>query len=49
LIQSDVRMPDVPRTAAISDMIDAHFNDGWHKRDMRAARGEPLVLSGQPW
>jgi hypothetical protein len=48
LIQSDVRTPDVPRTEAISNMIDAYFKDGWHKRDVRAARGVPLVLSGGP-
>jgi len=48
LLQSDVRTPDVPRTAAISDLIDGYFRYGWHKRDVRAARGVPLVMSGQP-
>ena len=48
LLQSDVRTPGVPRTPAISDAIDAYFRDGWHKRDVRAERGVPLVLSGQP-
>jgi DNA-binding CsgD family transcriptional regulator len=47
LLQSDVRTPDVPRTPAISDAIDAYFRDGRHKRDVRAKRGVPLVLSGQ--
>jgi DNA-binding CsgD family transcriptional regulator len=47
LLQSDVRTPDVPRTAAISDMINDYFRYGWHERDVRAARGVPLVLSGQ--
>ena len=42
-----MRTPDVPRTPAISDAIDAYFRDGWHKRDVRAERGVPLVLSGQ--
>ena len=47
LLQGDVRTPDVPRTPAVSDAIDAYFRDGWHKRDVRAERGVPLVLSGQ--
>jgi hypothetical protein len=36
LLQSDVRTPDVPRTPAISDAIDAYFRDGWQRRDVRA-------------
>jgi DNA-binding CsgD family transcriptional regulator len=48
LLQSDLRTPDVPRTPAISDAIDAYFRDGWHRRDVRAERGVPLVHSGQP-
>jgi DNA-binding CsgD family transcriptional regulator len=48
LLQSDVRTPDVPRTPAISDAIDAYFRNGWHTRDVRAERGVPLILSGQP-
>ena len=47
LLQSDVRTPNVPRTPAISDAIDAYFRDGWHRRDVRAERGVPLVLRGQ--
>jgi hypothetical protein len=47
LLQSDVRTPDVPRTASISEMMDVYFRGGWHMRDVRAARGVPLQLRGQ--
>jgi DNA-binding CsgD family transcriptional regulator len=47
LLQSDVRTPDVPRTVGVSEAFDAYFRDGWHTRDVRAARGVPLILSGQ--
>jgi DNA-binding CsgD family transcriptional regulator len=48
LLQSDVRTPDVPRTPGISEMMDIYFRDGWHTRDVRAIRGVPLALRGQP-
>jgi hypothetical protein len=48
LLQSDVRTLDVPRTPGVSDLADAYFRDGWHTRDLRAARGVPLILDGQP-
>jgi hypothetical protein len=28
LLQSDIRTPDVPRTPAISEMLDVYFRDG---------------------
>src|SRR5205823_3560167 len=40
--------PDVPRTASITEFIDNYFRGGWHKRDIRAARGVPRVQSGEP-
>ncbi|MBC9878978.1 helix-turn-helix transcriptional regulator [Bradyrhizobium sp. INPA01-394B] len=46
LIQADVRTPDVPRTASLCDFVDDYFRHGWHTRDVRAARGAPLLLSG---
>ena len=48
LLQSDVRTQDVPRTPSVSDLAEAYFRDGWHTRDLRAARGVPLILGGQP-
>jgi DNA-binding CsgD family transcriptional regulator len=48
LLQSDVQTPDVPRTDSISELVDVYFRDRWHTRDVRAARGVPLVLGGQP-
>jgi DNA-binding CsgD family transcriptional regulator len=48
LLQSDVRTPDVPRTESVDEFIDNYFHEGWHDRDIRAARGVPLVLRGEP-
>jgi DNA-binding CsgD family transcriptional regulator len=36
LLQSDIRTPDVPRTASIDHGIQRYFKDGWHQRDLRA-------------
>jgi DNA-binding CsgD family transcriptional regulator len=47
LLQSDVRTPDVPRTAGAHDMISNYFANNWHTRDLRV-RGVPLILSGEP-
>jgi DNA-binding CsgD family transcriptional regulator len=47
LLQTDVRTPDVPRTASIDDFIKSYFENGWHMRDTRA-RGVPLLLGGEP-
>src|SRR5215471_6258456 len=46
LLQSDVRTPDVPRTASTDEMFTQYFRNNWHTRDIRADRGVPLLLSG---
>lgn len=46
LLQSDVRTPDVPRTASVRDMMDHYFAAGWHTRDLRAERAIPLLKCG---
>jgi DNA-binding CsgD family transcriptional regulator len=47
LLQSDLRTPDIPRTAGVDGLIRSYFADGWHMRDIRAQRGVPLLLQGQ--
>ncbi|MBN9087895.1 MAG: helix-turn-helix transcriptional regulator [Reyranella sp.] len=48
LLQSDARTSDVPRTPGVDDYFrKSYFADGWHKRDVRADRGVPLLLRGQ--
>ena len=42
LLQSDVRTSDIPRTVGIDELINSYFADGWHERDIRAARAVPL-------
>jgi DNA-binding CsgD family transcriptional regulator len=46
LLQSDVRTPDVPRTASLEDFAQSYFSGGWHQRDIRAERGVPILLAG---
>jgi DNA-binding CsgD family transcriptional regulator len=46
LLQSDVRTSDVPRTPSVDEMMCRYFADGWHVRDVRAARCVPRLLSG---
>jgi DNA-binding CsgD family transcriptional regulator len=46
LLQSDVRTPDIPRSAGAEDIFGIYFRDNWHVRDIRAARGVPLLLGG---
>jgi hypothetical protein len=46
LLQSDIRTSDVPRTAAIEELIDNYFRGSWHLRDTRA-RGAALLLGGE--
>jgi hypothetical protein len=46
LMQSDVRTPDVPRTASISDLIDKYFRNGWHIGDIRNIRSPRLRQRG---
>ena len=48
LLQSDVRTPDVPRTEAVTELVNNYFRDGWHIRDLRADRGVPLLQGGAP-
>ncbi len=48
LLQTDVRTPDVPRTASINDGVTAYFKDNWHIHESRAKRGVPLLLGGAP-
>jgi DNA-binding CsgD family transcriptional regulator len=47
LLQSDVRTPDVPRTASVDALTNCYFDEGWHLRDLRAERGVPLLLGGE--
>src|SRR5262245_60985364 len=47
LLQSDLRTPDIPRTAGVDDYFRSYFSDGWHTRDIRAERGVPLLLRGE--
>jgi DNA-binding CsgD family transcriptional regulator len=46
LLQSDVRTPDVPRTASIDEATRQHFEQDWHLRDPRAV-GFPRMMSGE--
>lgn len=48
LLQSDIRTPDVPHTAGVEEMFSRYFAEGWHKHDIRAERGVPLLLRGDP-
>lgn len=48
LLQSDIRTPDIPRTAEVDEVFGQYFKEGWHNRDIRAERGVPLLLGGQP-
>jgi DNA-binding CsgD family transcriptional regulator len=48
LLQSDVRTPDVPRTASINEGVNTYFRDNWHIHESRAKRGIPLLLQGTP-
>jgi DNA-binding CsgD family transcriptional regulator len=46
LLQSDVRSPDVPRTASVDELFSNYFRYRWHLRDRRAERAVPLLLNG---
>jgi DNA-binding CsgD family transcriptional regulator len=46
LLQSDVRTPDVPRTAGVDDLFKQYFANSWHNRDLRA-RAVPALLHGR--
>ena len=47
LLQSDIRTPDIPRTAGVDEVINSYFAHGWHTQDVRAVRGVPLLVSGK--
>jgi DNA-binding CsgD family transcriptional regulator len=47
LLQSDVRTPDIPRSAGVEAEFSAYFAEGWHMADLRYERVMPLILSGQ--
>lgn len=46
LLQSDVRSPDVPRTASVDELFRSYFQHHLHLRDRRAERAVPLLLNG---
>jgi DNA-binding CsgD family transcriptional regulator len=46
LLQSDVRTPDVPRTASADELFKNYFEQHWHTRDVRAEKGMPLMRVG---
>jgi DNA-binding CsgD family transcriptional regulator len=48
LLQSDVRTPDVPRTASVEELVQRYFADDWPTRDLRGNRGIPLLARGVP-
>jgi len=47
LLQSDIRTPDVPMTASVSEFMKSYFDNQLHINDVRASRGVPLLLGGQ--
>jgi len=46
LLQSDVRTPDVPRTASIAEATDFYFRNNWHLKDPRA-KAFPRMMAGE--
>jgi DNA-binding CsgD family transcriptional regulator len=46
MLQSDVRTPDIPRSAGVDEGFTAYFAEGWHTSDIRAERGVPLARAG---
>ncbi len=48
LLQTDIRTPDIPRTASVDDCFKYYFASGWQARDTRAERSVPLLMGGQP-
>ncbi|MHC4050465.1 helix-turn-helix transcriptional regulator [Bradyrhizobium sp. 25ACV] len=46
LLQSDIRTPDVPRTASIAEATELYFRNNWHLRDPRA-RAFPRMMAGE--
>jgi DNA-binding CsgD family transcriptional regulator len=48
LLQSDNRTPDVPMTTSVEDYFQNYFENNLHIDDIRAVRGVPLLLKGEP-
>jgi DNA-binding CsgD family transcriptional regulator len=48
LLQADARTPDIPRTASIDELVQDYFRGNFHLRDVRAIRGVPRILRGDP-
>lgn len=46
LLQSEIRTPDVPRTASIDGMITQYFKEGWHVRDRRLGAIPKMLATG---
>lgn len=46
LLPGNGRMPDVPRSAGLDELVKTYFENGWHLRDLRTERGRPLLLKG---
>lgn len=44
LLQSDIRTPDIPRTASVAHCFDYYFASGWQTHDTRAERSLPLLM-----
>jgi len=47
LLQTDVRTPDIPRSAEVEEIFKNYFAQGWHVQDIRANRSVPLLLRGE--
>ena len=47
LLQTDVRTPDIPRTASVDECFKYYFASGWQTHDTRAERSVPLLMRGQ--
>ena len=47
LLQTDIRTPDIPRTASVDHCFKHYFASGWQTRDTRAERSVPLLMRGQ--
>jgi len=48
MLQADARTPDIPRTASIDELVQDYFRGNFHLRDVRAIRGVPRILRGDP-
>src|SRR6185437_9463380 len=47
LLRGEDRTPDVPVTASAAEMFRTYFANNLHLGDVRAAKGLPLIVSGQ--